>query len=517
MNRRDEAEALGQGGPEALGVLSAWMAEATAQRQLPDPNLSIDPGQSPNAASSAMYVRALHSRLMSLGYLPRADLKDAIDAELQAAVSRFQREAAVEVTATSPWAGPRTKQRLQQLVAFEEGQDLREWGPLVDRPQDHPAVARALYLRLHTLGFIDARLPLGPDTVCDPARNDAFEHGLRGFIAFAAALGRLDPSTPVGVHAEVLRALFEHDELVAALATRPAVVADPAHAVPVDALGRVELWLAGYDVPIGRSTATTGTPADGAAASVAAALRDFQARFLGDGGHTAPQRFTQAFFAAVSAGVADHEDAEDSLVQSRILELAGTEYPSLIRKLGSIASRLWDGLKRAWAWLKAGIRRLITGIQDELWNVARVVARSARESYELVLKAIDVVHRGVVVVKSRILPGSDAANAAVRCRPDFDVDLFLNAAPQDPDAATRLAAQDRQDAEHLALACRVLGLLLQAAGTVRRAVRAVLFVPPGWFVLLVALTRAVRSIKKIGAELRRVDLGAESVYLNPVR
>lgn len=554
--------------PPLLDTLGDWMDQASAGHHLPNPHLPAGPGHGaagdPHDAHSALYLRALRARLASLGYLSAEEAQPAHgdhgSPALTAAVLRFQRQAGFTLDELDGWAGPRTKQRLQQLVAFEEEQDLDAWGPLASAPLAYPAVQRALYLRLATLGLFGGPAPIGPDTRCTLDENPAFQAAFQAAVDKTTALGLCPPGTPAVLNRHTLGLVFEHDRLVGALAQHPAFVDAPEHRRFVDAVGRVELWLAGYGVPLEdtppvrrrvfrgpRDTLGTWQVQD----PVGQALADFAQRFPpapqaapqtktttgrltrgrsdGDRGADTPEasapRFNAHFFAQVHALASQGEDDEDTSttpaggpalasLQDQLLQRVAEHRDSIAAKLGQLASRLWDGVKRAWAWLKAALRGAWQAVEDELWNLARVVARGARDAYEVVLRAVDLVHRGLVALRRRTGAHSQPHSAVLGLHTDFDARLFLHAAPSDPDTLPRLLQADHSDAQHLRGACQVLGLLLGALGQVVKVMGAGAAL--GWLSLLLALTRVLRSLRGLRDAVMAFQPGADSVYANPV-
>ncbi len=538
-----------------LDTLGAWMDQAGAGHHLPNPHLPASGTGDLNEAQSALYLRALRARLVSLGYLAAEHSQgDHGSPALTAAVLRFQRQAGFTLDELDGWAGPRTKQRLQQLVAFEEEQDLDTWGPLATHPLDYPAVQRALHLRLATLGLFGGPAPITDDTRCRLDENPAFQAAFQAAVDKATALGLCPPGTPAVLNRHTLGLVFEHDRLVAALAQHPAFVEAAEHRSFVDAVGRVELWLAGYGVSLEdaqparrkrvfrgpRDTLGTWQVED----PVGQALADFSARFpsaktatptrLSAGDRRtfgadgveegdAP-RFNAAFFAQVHALAKQGDDDGDhdtatgapppANLQDQLLQRVAEHRDSIASKLGQLASRLWDGVKRAWAWLKAALRGAWQAVEDELWNLARVVARGAREAYEVVLRAVDMVHRGVVALRNRTGEASHAPDAVLGLQRDFDARLFVHATPADPDALRRLLQADAADAHHLQGACQVLGWLLGALVQVVKVMGSGAAL--GWLSLLLALTRVLRSLRGLRDTVMAFQPGADSVYANPV-
>ncbi|WP_431050437.1 peptidoglycan-binding protein [Roseateles sp. L2-2] len=510
-----------------LATVGGWMDAATERRQLPDPKRQVDAVENTNDASSALYIRALRSRLVSLGYLAASEAEgDTLTPPLQVAIMSFQKQAGL---ATDGWAGPLTKEKLQQLVSFEDGQDIRAWGATGERPAEFSAVHRAVYLRLYTLGcFSDWSQPLTTETDARLEDNPAMQEALERFLDHALALGLITERLAPVLAPRTLAVLFGHDAMIRALGASPGFVAAPAHRQFVDALGRVELWLLGYDVAIAREPTTTrvlvpGTGPRGAARfividpAVDEALGDF---FGGKALAGIDRRFLgiPAVFFERAAVLSDAQSATpDAEVQDAVLQDVADHQAEIVDRLDHLAARVWDGIKRAWAWLKAKVKQVVENIKDRLWNVARVIASSARGAYELVLKAVDVVHHGVVCLRGRTLGAGLPHPVILAFGRDFDTTLFVEERC-DPEELAALIDHDAAQSQCLGIACRLMGLLLRALRQVSRVV--VVAAGAGWLLLLLGLSRLRAALREFGDELEALkafEIPEDSLYRNPVR
>lgn len=503
-----------------LASLGEWMDAATQARQLPDPQRDVADIKNSNEASSALYIRALRSRLASLGYLEPAQAQgDTLTPELRVAIFSFQREAGFGLDDVDGWAGPRTKRKLQQLVSFEDEQDISQWGALGEDPASFSAVARAVYLRLYTLGcFPDWSQPLTPDTNFRLEDNPLVRKALQRFLDHAQALGLVAERLSPTLDTRTVALLFGHDALIRALGERPDFVGAAANQPFVAAIGRVELWLLGYDVAIACKPSDSA-PDPTTLATIDAALADFLENKVPSGAAAGAgtRSFSTRFFRQAAALLDDQVDATDLALQDAVLKDAAARTTDIANRLSQLAGRVWDGLKRAWAWLKAAVKHAAQAVEDRLWNVARVVASGARSSYELVLKAVDVVHRGIVCLRCRLLDGSDPRQAMLAFGDDFGASLFVNQSA-DPHSTLMLVARDADEGRCFGIACRLLGLLVTALQQVIEVVT--LTAGLGWFVLLVGLYRLRGSLREIDGELNGLkdfQLPSDSLYLNPVR
>lgn len=509
--------------------LAAWLDDATAARQLPDPNLAVANTAQNNDANSALYVRAARSRLISLGYLDAAEASQTtVTPAFTAATQRFQAEAGFTGPDVDGWIGPQTRARLQQLVSFEDGQDCREWGDLGQHPERYPAVARATYLRLYALGFMDWSQRLTQQTSCLPAANPLMQTALQHFVAAAGALGLTSAPLAPELNAATVQVLFAYDDWVGALGRHPEFIAAPPNEQVIEATGRVELWLLGYGVTVAgkqevqRRTVMAGphgTPRVEITDPVDVALSDLWQRFPNTKAHAGEQRFSAAFFAQMAQLGGTINGEADPGLQDALLAQAAANAPSLIDKLQHLAASVWDGIKRLWGWLKRVVQSAVHVVEAGLWNLARLVAHGARQGCEVLLKAVDIVHHATVYWRGRSCPGGSPQTAMMVFKTDFDSAMFVNALAGEPACgqhALALIANEQRERSYFVEACAIWSLVLGALADVLRVL--VLGASTvGWFALLLALTRAVRRLATAGASIARwtPDPGT-SLYANPV-
>lgn len=508
--------------------LAAWLDDAATERQLPNPTQAIAQTAQNNDANSALYVRAARSRLVSLGYLDASEAnQDVVTPAFTAATQRFQAEVGFTDGEVDGWIGPRTKARLQQLVSFEDSQSSADWGDIGLHPERYPAVARAAYLRLYALGFMDWNQRLGPQTPCRPADNPVMRAALLRFLQAAQVLGLvgLTPALPAPeLNAATVQLLFAHDNWVAALGRHPEFIAAPANEQVVEACGRIELWLLGYGVTVAGKQAVQvrtvfsgphSTPRREVTDPVDLALRELQGRFPTTRARPGEQRFSAAFFAQMAELATAVDPDVDPHLQDALLQRAAQHSSGLIDKLKQLASSVWDGLKRLWSWLKQAVQSAVDVVETELWNLARLVAHGARKGYEVLLKAIDIVHHAAVYWRGRSCPGGSPQTAMMVFGADFDSAMFVNL--QAAEQHTRaLIATERRERSYFTEACAIWSLVLGALADVLRVV--VLGASAvGWFTLLLALTRAVRRLAQAGQSIAQwTPEAGTSLYANPV-
>ncbi|GAA5164514.1 peptidoglycan-binding domain-containing protein [Viridibacterium curvum] len=522
---------------------AALLDQATSAGHLPDPWQVVRPDlRDANRANSDLYIRALRSRLFSLGYTDDKELKlGDLTPVLSAAILRFQSEARLK---PDGWAGPDTKQRLQQLVSFEEEQDPEGWD-IDEDPGDLPAVQRAAYLRLYTLGFMDWEddaQALARQPSCDPVSNPVAREALRAFLALAQKLGLVAAAPAPVLSVPVLRLLFGHDAMIRALATRPDFIADDDNQKFIDAIGRVELWLLDYDVKLagGDNTHYRLAASPRAAAgtqrvdAVQDALSDLRQRFPKanlpgpSGGFLIFGRslkFSSQFFALTNSLNNAHEEdaANEAEVEDQILAAASSKADSedIIGRLNELASRVWDGFKRLWGFLKRLVKAATIAIKDQVWRIARFISARARGAFEFVLKAIEIVHRGSVYLRSRVFPASSPDVAILAFGRDFDVSFFVSQAAAFEDVRF-IVDKDAEETHFFVAASRILSALV---GIILEVVKIVASNIAGWFLLLLALSRIAGRIKDLveavgsidADSLKTFDTRDAALFSNPVR
>ncbi len=511
-----------------LDYLAGTLDEATAGGHLPDPNKTIASASEVNSANTTSYILALRSRLIDLGYLGESVERRSttrLDEPLKSAIRRFQAEARLK---QDGWAGPQTWRVLQQLVSFEDGQDPERWQGLRHH-LNSPAISRAVYLRLYVLGFFDWEDKPHTRTDFNPASNARFRNALAAFLDAARRLGLTPATRDPAIDMGSLGALFGHDRLVGALAAHPGIVEDASYLQLVDAVARIELWLLGYDVNVGRPGSVFRPRRPGPhggprikVTKLSLALEDFwshQPAISRPGSGEGRRAVTPEFFARLVALEAMEETSDDlseaDLVR-RVSELPQSDLDALKAKLTDIATSIWDGIRRVVRWIGRFIRHIASSALNLLKNIARFVAFRARSAFTTVKQAMGIVYRGVVYMVNRRFAGSDARHLWIEHGVDFDADQFINLEAQ-PAAVARIRQEYHRDSLVFGAACRILGDLL---AILRRVAGLFATGVAGWFHLLLSLAWLARTLRAIGGEVRMVDAFTlrldETSFSNPV-
>lgn len=425
--------------------LGTWIDAAIESGQLPDPGRPLGKDYASfNQANSEAYIRALRSRLISLGYLKDDAAtrdKGELDDALSGAIASFQKEAAFTGADLDKWAGPETKRRLQQLVSFEEEQDTQQWewtGKL--SVQNVPAIRRAVYLRLYTLGCISPGNFVTPQTNFNPDTNPIFAAGINTFITIARQLRLINTAAmPSGITRDLLGYLYAHDRLIAAVATH----LNDARGSSLNehflfSLGRIELWLLGYrgfriDRP--SKLVQTGSVPTAVRPEIRrpileepelVALREFwRANTHGQASIDPNGKFGKNFFKEVLEIGQSGESDERAVAQA--IELVRSHPNSILDQLKALASAIWDGIKRAIGWIARVVRSTLDTVAEGVLNAARILAATARKCFEGVVRSFEIVGRqfnGYLDIE--VVTGSDSLVSMEWSRGGFDTFLYLD-------------------------------------------------------------------------------------------
>lgn len=480
-----------------IDVLGAALDEAALLGQLPNPGVAVaDTRQleERNRFDSAAYILALRTRLINLGYMGdsrRNRESPEVDPVFLRAVRRFQVEAGLQ---RDGWAGPETWKLMQQLVSFEDEQSVTQWNVALTAP----AVVRAAWLRLYTLGFMDWRRDRLKTTTRIAIDNPVLTGAIAAFHGAARRLG-LTGAGAFSFDATLLGLLFGQDDLVAAIDANPDFMRDPDQAGFLVAIARVELWLLGYEVPVGNPF-RQGTLAF--RNSMLAFWRDNRDSPLYPASRHVRENVSSHYFRQLVIFAAEDEtaDARDEQLLKRVEELSAGEQVTLQERVRHIASSIWDGMKRLYRWVRRMLGRALGAVSNLIKNLARLIARNARRAFLYVAKAIDVVHRSLVYFANRLFTRSDVDSVVISRDPDFDFRLFLN--PHSPRSRREgILASHYREARIFDAACRILGHLLAVLRFVLQAARVGVLL---WFVVLASLARLVSRFAQIADELDAV-------------
>ena len=511
--------------------------------------------EAPPELAGPGHLQALQKRLVRLGYLAASAVPQDPDAAvasdvLRAAVRSFQGEA--DLTADG-WVGAETWNALQQLFTFEEPLDAKRWFSADGRPL--PALVRALRLRLQAYGQWQSTSP-GEPTLADAFARWLDQARLAGWETPASAPGA--PSAPASVAADTAitptRAarLFDHDGLVAHLAADPGRCSPPAYG-PAAAgtmrhfllcLVKVELWLHGYPVsPDGDSRLTLrtlgrinrgGPGGRGRPAVFVAADSDFfnvLESFLSDTGvpavrgrgllhamadafENADQRLDQLIPQILRRTrelgdrppdpAAQAANATPPFTDEQLAEIIAEQqdpagfWDQLAATARNIANSLFDGIRRAWQWLKKKISAGFARTAEGLVNLARVVWNRLTEIGRLLGAAIDAFGRGVAFIARPTLAGSDLSTVVLHHKLDIDFNVFVAPEATESDLAPCLSGL-RKSVAAFGVTCKLLGLAISVARATLRS--ASITTGIGLWLVAASLLRIIAELRELGRQL----------------
>jgi hypothetical protein len=308
-----------------------------------------------------------------------------------------------------------------------------------------------------------------------------------------------------------LGALFQQDEMIHALNRNPDFVKDSKNKRFVEAVARIELWMLGFDVSVGnpryRFRKRKGQLFKERVTRLALALADFweqQPDALKPTTKKARETVTPDFFRRLI--VFEEEDrtpddvVEEDLIQ-RISAFSADEQEQLKNRLKNIAGSIWDGVKRVFRWIKRFIKSIVSTALNVIKNIARFIAKQARAIFGTVRKVFEILYRGTVYLRNKLLPGSDARQIAIYHDKDFDAGVFLNC-DAESQTVKRLIDYNYRESVCFGAACRILGHLTVI---LRRVIQTFVTGIGGWFLALLTLSRLVMRIKDIVAEVKIVE------------
>ncbi len=450
--------------------------------------------------SSPEHILGIRKILHLLGYLADNNQSPELSPELRAAIRLFQTEAGLTVDG---WVGPETCRVINNLYHFETESDIPRWA---ENPAYEKLLHRATQRRLNALGF-EPTLPHTALVDLTPA--------LEKFRAVAEELNLLPhrsaglPSGPPTIgpapagpdstfdlktfdfrqQQRLLPLLFDHDGLVARLGTHASGLGFTerqrrARLGPfLVNLLKIELWLLHYNVvpdgdgswDLSALTATHGGPRRGFSRPTAPlpaaylALREFwqdhlkinrtdPAAFLDPGQFLGnyPAFFREFAALSTSGDAASRDDVWAQRIATEIEADPAAYEKTWFDRVREIGGVLWDGIKRAWGWL----RRFFDTVVDKVKNLVRAAYHLAAETFAALRCAISSFPATVDLLFSSTAPGSNARTIIFTHDRDSDYTSWLNP------LATNEALQTcnltlRRHTAAFGFCTRVLGLVLE--------------------------------------------------------
>jgi hypothetical protein len=446
-------------------------------------------------------ICTIRTRLYLLGYLKRDNHSPRIGDRLKSAIHRFQIEAGLEADS---WVGRQTWTALQELVSFEHPSNLDKWfaeGPL------KPALQRAIKLRLFVLGFLPSK---------QTHNKDKLQTALEKFVAVAGILKLHHRPLHPGLVFETINVLFDQDALAAQLGRtgqnfmkyRPADISEKVagrliHKFTV-CCAKIELWLLGYDVPLdGR--AKFDTPGRTEIHSYLPAryptFHAFYSFWLQNGLSKKKARkravdVTGFFFGTLLDLQQKGNRIADANQSEQLYQVLVKEKKNMLdrvwEQIKTIGSRIWDGLKRVWRWLKSIIKGVAKKIGVWVKNIARLAYQYALNAFPIARRLIDITKATVSFLVRKTLKDSDINHIVISRDHDYDYRLYVNPGNNRDKTKATLTEFYRQ-AYLFNIGMRVLGILASTLVTVIKSVP----LGGGWFGLVLALLKIYTPLKKL--------------------
>jgi hypothetical protein len=444
-------------------------------------------------------ICTIRTRLYLLGYLKRDNHTPKIGDKFKSAVHRFQIEAGLE---PDSWVGRQTWTALQELVSFEHPSHLEKW--FAAKPLK-PALLRAIKLRLFVLGFLPSK---------QAQDMHKLHTALEKFVAVARILNLHDqPLLPRPVF-NTISVLFDQDGLAGQLGTtgkhfmkhRPADIGEKAARRLIRKFticsAKIELWLLGYDLALDGS-AKFDTPGGSEIHSYLPARYPlFHALFSfwrdnGKGKQEARKRADRvsgSFFARLLQMQRDGDRPADTNQSDQLFEVLSKEKQKVLDRvwgqIKTIGSRIWDGLKRVWRWLKSIITRTLKKIGSWAKNIARLAYQYALNAFPVVRKLIKIAKETASFLTHKTLKDSNVACIVINRDNDYDYRLFINSDP-DRGGMKALLTKFYSTAYYFSIGMQVLGIIGSALITVIKNIP----FGGGWFGLILALLKIYSSLK----------------------
>lgn len=443
-----------------------------------------------DVAPDPEFLKILRDRLYRMGYLAKRRGPDSVDNALTQAIKKLQHEAQLTVDG---WIGSQTWNALQELFAFEPSTAVERW---IDQSGLTSALRRAVYLRLVSFGVINGS--------ARASANSLSEEHLRQWQDILVVIQA--PGIVSGVDctsADLVRYLFDLDKLSQLISSAAESLGhyfdalDQPEESPcyrfLNCLLQIELWLLGYDAikPDGKTLKISRKRRRRAGARGKSVSGGYQysqfykvlRQFWRD--HREPlehARSDQIMVAAFhSLAELQHDESTETEKNSVTDLIAQVEtQQSAVQeqwKSQSLMSRLWDGAKRVWRFL----RRFIGGAIEKIKLLARAARQMASDSFSVVRRTFKLFADGCRFVCQKEVPGSNLF-IAMSHQADFDFQVFLDDTVSASQQSQFLSGLTRQ-----LLAFRVTIRLLRALFAA--AMDAVSFVsgPWGWWRLIRSL------------------------------
>ena len=461
-----------------------------ASRRLVSFNLGLDqaeegklfvplPKEKPEEERNRSRLMTIRTRLFNLGYLSSDSKNEKLDTELEQAIRTFQKDAGLK---TDEWVGEKTWKALSELVGFESSTNLSHW--LASSPTN-PALKRAVALRLFVLGLLENKHDYSPANL---------KIGMKNFGHVWSSLGFKQDCGEADLNSSWLSLLFDHDELVKKLVGSKVPELHVKNAITHSFLlniAKVELWLAGYTVTPSGYDLETKDPLDidfgsddsdaylqsstltehfniKETSNLYTALKSFWRDYELE---KKPDYFLKhfpEFFTIIDKGLSIQkgktEEEKEKENEERLEEFLEENRDNLhtiwdnVRKYGS---RIWDGLKRAWGWLRRVPRR----IKEIGINLSRIIYDFTLRAYVVAKNVLQSFSTSVEFLTNKYIttPSSPPFRGAIIAHDrDFDFRVFVDdSAPEEE--VSNLSKVLTEKSKIFSFTCSMMELIISVA------------------------------------------------------
>ena len=497
----------------ADGYLSVAADEQAVEVQSTEELAKIDLNKQVDART-----RAAYSYLFLLGYLdkkPPSQISDTAKGikrkqEISKAIKLFQSEAALTENGQ---LDEDTWQALRELATFEQPIDSSLWfhnkKPLL-------ALERAAYLRLFALGLSDI-LPSNDSLIKKKrqSRDKNFRDALADFCEIAKLLRLAKEPLEAAPVATTLNVLFDQDSISEKLAQGEDGISifQPKNAVRrqksrnvkrvtpfVQNVARVELWLFGYNIEIGNVNADGRFVRKEGKMTLNQGLKQFfqDSSSVPNIKPIEKDRVNGYFFSLIAK--LRHEPAQidsneiDDTIVNQVLQSKETR-TKVQAGIKSFVGRLWDGAKRVWRWFKRCLLKVVEKAkkiaENLITNVSRYIHKSARNIFKFIKNAVYVVTDSMNLLFNSQIKGSDINHLFISHSKDFDLSVFVHQ-KADLNKVENFSERFLARSEVFQVAGEVVGFIV---GFFSKVIK--LAGVAGWFAILLALTKARKSIQNI--------------------
>ena len=313
---------------------------------------------------------------------------------------------------------------------------------------------------------------------------------------------------------KTLKVLFDQDKIVNALAdmSESFTVRLPNDISKKEAVmtvkrfiiccAKVELWLLGHQIPLD-GKAKFEIPGRLNCNSLDYPLYHALYTFWREQGQSRnyaekhSEKITGYFFKTLQDIQSEGENIDDPNLSDKIyqelVKKSNKEITSQVwNHIKSLGSRIWDGIKRVWRWMKSVFNKIIKKVSTWAINTARLVYQYAVNAFPIVKKISKMTAATFSVLINRTFPGSDIQHLVISRDLDFDYNLYLNPA-RDPKKVLQILEKFSRQTSLFNKGAHILAFLLRTLFYLIKNVAAA----GGWFGLILAIVKIYPDLKKL--------------------